>query len=114
MGNKSKVEQYFKDVENVFGTKEGILNLLNNYTLAKVSENTKSLELLNSNVLGINRKEYWVKFEIETPDILNTFLLHWVLSGKSIAGVQVTVLDYGGVVNKQEIKDKLLEFIETL
>ena len=114
MTNQEKVEHYFQDIENVFGTKEQIQNLLYNYTLAKVSDNTKPLEVLESTVLGIHQKEYWLKIEIEQPDILNRFLLHWVISGKSVAGVKATVLDYSGVVDKQDLKNKLLQFIETL
>lgn len=114
MSNKEKLEQYFQDIENVFGTKEQIKNLLDNYTLAKVSEDTKPLEVLERTVLGIYQKEYWVKIEIEQPDILNSFMLNWVIGGKSIAGVKATVLDYGGVANKQDLKNKLIQFIETL
>lgn len=74
---------------------------------------TESVEILDRLILG-RQKEYWVKFEIQEPNLLNSFLMSWVVQGKSIAGVQGSVLDFGGVCDKNEIKQKMLKFIEEL
>lgn len=114
MTNEEKVEQYFKEIEEVFGVKERSLNALNAYDKFKANGDFDSVNAYDSVTLGIHHKEYWVKFEIKEPNLLNSFLLYWVVQGKSIAGVQGSILDFGGVCNKKELKDKLLKMIEEL
>lgn len=114
MTNEERVDQYFQEVENVFGTRERALNGLNAYDKFKEDSELNSIEAYDSITLGRHHKEYWVKFEVKEPNLLNSFLMSWVVSGKSIAGVQGSVLDFGGVCNKQELKDKLFKMIEEL
>lgn len=113
MTNEEKVEQYFAEIESVFGTREQMLNVLNRYDDCLKNGDTESVEILDRLILG-RQKEYWVKFEIQEPNLLNSFLMSWVVQGKSIAGVQGSVLDFGGVCDKNEIKQKMLKFIEEL
>ena len=114
MTNEERVEQYFAEIEGVFGTREQALNLLNNYDKYKKENDTQSVEILERMSIGRHHKEYWVKFEVKEPELLNNFMISWIVNGKSIAGVQGSVLDYGGVCNKDEIKRKMLKFIEEL
>jgi len=114
MTNEQKVEEYFQEIENVFGTKEKILRILNNYDNFKEKNDLKSIQVFDSVTLGRHQNEYWIKFKIEKPSILNSFLMSWITQGKSIAGVEGSVLDFGGVCNKQELKDKLFKMIEEL
>jgi hypothetical protein len=110
MTNEEKVEQYFQEIESVFGTREKMLTYLSNYE----SADEKTKEIFDQITVGRYHKEYWVKFEVKEPDLLNSFLMSWVVNGKSIAGVQGSVLDFGGVGDKNELKNKLRAFIDTL
>lgn len=114
MTNEEKVEQYFQEIEEVFGVKERALNALNAYDKFKADGDLGSIEAYDNVTLGRHHKEYWVKFEIKEPNLLNSFLLSWVLQGKSIAGIRGSVLDFGGVCDKNELKGKLLKIIEEL
>ena len=111
--NEEKVQKYKQEIEDVFCT-EKVINLLNNYDKYAKDGDTESVEILDSTMIGVYHKEYWVKFEVKEPDLLNSFLMGWVVNGKSIAGVQGSVLDFGGVCDKRELKDKLLKMIEEL
>lgn len=112
MTNEEKVEQYFAEIEKIFGTKEHVLTLLNNYEEYK--DDKKYIDSLDSITLGRHHKEYWIKFEVKEPQLLNIFMTSWVINGHSIAGVQGSVLDFGGVCDKNELKNKLRTFIDTL
>lgn len=46
MTNEERVEQYFAEIEGVFGTREQALNLLNNYDKYKKENDTQSVEIL--------------------------------------------------------------------
>ena len=114
MTNEERVDQYFKEIEEVFGTRENVLSILNAYEKFKKEGDVDSISAYDRITLGRNHKEYWVKFEIKDFDILNSFLMSWVVQGKSIAGVQGSVLDFGGVCDKKELKDRLFKMIEEL
>lgn len=114
MTNEEKVEQYFSEIEKVFGTREQALNILNRYDSLVKEGDVDSVKALDGLILGRHQKEYWVKFEIKEPQLLNNFMMSWIINGDSIAGVQGSVLDFGGVCNKDEVKDKMRKFIEEL
>jgi hypothetical protein len=114
MTNEEKVEQYYQEIEKVFGTKEHAINSLNHYDKFKETQDLKSIEAYDNLTLGRHHKEIWVKFEVKEPNLLNSFMMGWVVNGLSIAGVQASVLDYRNVCNKQELKRKLLNMIENL
>ena len=113
MTNEEKVQKYKEEIEAVFST-ENVINALNRYDKFKEEGDLESIKILDNITLGIRQKEYWVKFSIDEPNILNSFLLEWITGGKSIAGVKGEVLDYNGVANKPELKNKLLNFINEL
>ena len=100
MTNEEKVEQYYKEIEDVFGTKEGALNHLNAYDELK-KLGGESVDCYENTMIGVHQKEYWVKFEVQDPNMLNSFLMRWVVLGKKIAGVQGSVLDFGGNAQKE-------------
>ena len=75
MTNEERVEQYFQEIEEVFGVKERALNALNAYDKFKADGDLESVNAYDSVTLGIHRKEYWVKFEIEEPNLLNSFFI---------------------------------------
>jgi hypothetical protein len=114
MTNEEKAKEYIQEIEKVFGTKEQTINFLNHYDEFKETQNLRAVESLDDLTLGRHHKEYWVKFEVKEPNLLNSFMLKWVIDGLSIAGVKGSILDYGGVCNKQELKNKLLKVIERL
>ena len=114
MTNEEKAKEYIQEIEKVFGTKEQIINTLNHYDEFKKTQDLKSLEAYDRLTLGRHHKEYWVKFEVKEPNLLNSFMMGWVVNGLSIAGVKGSILDFGSVCNKQELKNKLLKIIEEL
>lgn len=114
MTNEEKVEQYFAEIEKVFGTKEQALNLLNNYDKYVKENDTESVDILERTTIGRFQKEYWIKFEVKEPELLNNFMMSWVVHGKSIAGVQGSVLDFNGVCDKRELKQKIQRYIDEL
>lgn len=107
MTNEEKVEQYFKEIEGVFGTRGGALNILNSYDKLKELKDLESVDRYNNTMLGVHQKEYWVKFKVSESNLLNSFLMRWVCLGKKIAGVQGSTLDFGGIVQKEEFKEEL-------
>jgi hypothetical protein len=110
MTNKEKVQKYKEEIEAVFNTEKAI-NLLNNYDEYLKSGDKQSTQILQE--LMLKNKEYWVKFTIEEPSVLNMFLRYWVLEGQSIAGVKGQILDLN-VVNKNDMKIEIIKMIEEL
>lgn len=110
MTNEEKVQKYKEEIEAVFNTEKAI-NLLNNYDEYLKNGDKQSSQILQE--LMLKNKEYWVKFTIEEPNILNMFLRYWVLEGQSIAGVKGQILDLN-VVNKNDMKIEIIKMIEEL
>jgi hypothetical protein len=110
MTNEEKVEQYKKEIEAVFLTEKAI-NALNSIDKLKEQGDEESIKLYD--MLTLRGKEYWVKFTVTEPNILNSFLKFWVQEGFSIAGVKGQILD-ADVCNKQELRIKLSKFINEL
>jgi hypothetical protein len=113
MTNQERIQKYKEEVESVFYT-DAVLKHLDNYDEYVKNGDTKAIESLDQITLGRDRRTYWVKFEIKKPDLLNSFLLAWVLRGKSIAGVKGTILSFDELYNKKEMKEKFDEFLKTL
>lgn len=111
--NEEKVQKYKEEVENVFHT-ETAINSLNQYDKFVKNGDLDSVSCYDQITLGIRHKEYWVKFEVKEPNLLNSFLMSWIIQGKSIAGVQGSILDFGEVCDKNELKNKLTKMIEEL
>ena len=111
--NEEKVQKYKEEVESVFST-NNVINYLNNYDEFVKKGDIDSVSAYDNITLGRHHKEYWVKFEVDEPNLLNSFLMSWVIQGKSIAGVKGSVLDFGGVCDKRELKEKLLKMINEL
>lgn len=112
--NEQKVDEYFAEIEKVFGNKEQMVRYLDNYDLECKEGTERGRDAYEMNVLGRHHKEYWVKFEVKEPNQLNTFMMAWVVMGYSIAGVKGSVLDFGGVCDKNEFKQKMHKYIEEL
>jgi hypothetical protein len=110
MTNEEKVQKYKEEIEAVFYTEKAI-NLLNSYDEYLKNGEKQGVRILQE--LMLKNKEYWVKFTIEEPSVLNMFLRYWVLEGQSIAGVKGQILDIN-VINKNELKGEIIKMIEEL
>jgi hypothetical protein len=104
MTNEEKVEQYFQEIEKVFGTKESTLNFLNNYDKHSIEDK----ERLNTLMLGRHQKTYKLEVKVDEPNILNNWVMTWLYSannGGSIAGVKMQAVHFFDTPNKEFINE---------